>query len=68
MATTRKPTVQKNTITVTFELNYETKNKVRYDEPEGRNGKVVIGTIYVPKEAAEKLGNPEKIQLAVSAA
>jgi hypothetical protein len=51
-------------LTVNFELERETKNTVRYAE-QGDNP--VVGTLYVKKSAAAKLGNPEKMAVTLKA-
>lgn len=61
MAPPRKST--KN-VTVNFELERETKNTIRYSEV---GDDAVIGTLYLKKSAAAKLGNPEKISVEVTA-
>lgn len=52
------------TVTVNFELERETKNTIRYSEV---GDDAVIGTLYLKKSAAAKLGNPEKIAVEVTA-
>jgi hypothetical protein len=53
-------------LTVKFpELDRETQNKVRYVEEEGDNQ--VVGKLYLSKDAAKKLGNPDSITVTIEA-
>jgi hypothetical protein len=62
--TNKENPVPKDAVTLTFTKDKETKGTFRYaedgDEP-------VVGTVYVRKAAAEKLGNPEKITVSIQA-
>ena len=48
-----------------FEQEKETKNTVRYQEV--ADDEPVVGTLYVQKWAAKKLGNTTKIKLTIEA-
>jgi hypothetical protein len=52
-------------MTVNFELERETKNTVRYAE---QADDPVVGTLYVKKSAAAKLGNPDKLAVTLKSA
>ena len=53
------------TIVVEFSLDKETPGTLRYAEiTEEERGK--IGTIYLRKDVAEGLGNPEKISVTIA--
>ena len=45
----------------------ETKNTVRYEEPE-TNQPLLIGTLYVHKRAVKRLGDPETITVTITPA
>jgi hypothetical protein len=47
-----------------FEFERETVRKRRYSE----EGSEIVGKLYVDKEAAAALGNPEKIKVTIEAA
>jgi hypothetical protein len=49
---------------VTLHLARETKNTVRFEEPEGGEPPV-IGTLYVQKWAVHRLGDPESITVVI---
>ena len=51
---------------VTFNRAKETKNTVRYEEPEGSEPPV-IGTLYIQKWAAHRLEDPETITVTIEA-
>jgi hypothetical protein len=51
---------------VTLRLARETKNTVRYEEVES-DQPLLIGTLYLQKFAAERLGDPEVIKVTVTA-
>lgn len=55
------PAVGKVTVDVTFTYARDTKNKYRYDAPEGST---VVGTLYVDKAAYPK-GAPQTIKVTV---
>ncbi len=42
----------------------ETKNTVRYEEPES-DQPIVIGTLYLQKWALRRLGDPETVSVAI---
>lgn len=50
-------------VTIKFEQEKETKNKVRYTE----QGTEHVGTLYIAKETAEKLGDPEALKVVIEA-
>lgn len=50
---------------VTLRRVKETKNTVRYEEPES-DQPLVIGTLYVQKWAFEQLGGPEAITVTIA--
>ncbi len=52
---------------VTLHKARETKNTVRFEEPEGGEPPV-IGTLYVQKWATHRLGDPETIAVVIEAA
>ncbi|HEY5473651.1 MAG TPA: hypothetical protein VIK32_10720 [Candidatus Limnocylindrales bacterium] len=49
---------------VTLRRTKETKNTVRYEEPES-DQPIVIGTLYVQKWAAKRLEDPETITVTI---
>jgi hypothetical protein len=49
---------------VTLRRARETKNTVRYEEPESGEA-LVIGTLYIHKWAVERLDNPEAITVTI---
>jgi len=49
---------------VTLRRTKETKNTVRYEEPES-DQPLVIGTLYVQKWAAHRLEDPETITVTI---
>jgi hypothetical protein len=51
---------------VTFNRAKETKNTVRYEEPEGSEPPV-IGTLYIQKWAAHRLKDPDTITVTIEA-
>lgn len=56
-------------VVVTLKQARETKNTVRFEEVEDPAGNPpAIGTLYVQKHIVRRLGNPETIQVTVSAA
>ena len=50
---------------VTLHRAKETKNTVRYEEPES-DQPIVIGTLYVQKWALHRLGDPEMLTLTIA--
>jgi len=52
---------------VTLRRTKETKNTVRYEEPES-DQPIVIGTLYVQKWAAQRLEDPETITVIIAPA
>ena len=50
-------------VTIKFEQEKETKNKVRYTEQDTEH----VGTLYIAKGTVEKLGNPESLKVVVEA-
>ena len=52
---------------VTLRRAKETKNTVRYEEPES-DQPLVIGTLYVQKSAVHRLEDPETITLTIAGA
>ena len=51
---------------VTLRRTKETKNTVRYEEPES-DQPMVIGTLYVQKWAVHRLEDPEAITVTIAA-
>ena len=54
-------------LTATLKRARETKNTVRYEEPES-DQPLVIGTLYVHKWAAKRLEDPETIIVTIAPA
>lgn len=55
-------------IEVFFDKEKETKNTVRFQEAENEQGEPpLIGTLYVQKWALKRLGDPERIRVALVA-
>ena len=52
---------------VTLRRAKETKNTVRYEEPES-DQPIVIGTLYLQKWALHRLGDPETITVTIERA
>ena len=52
---------------VTLRRVKETKNTVRYEEPES-DQPLVIGTLYVQKWAVKRLGEPETLTVTIAGA
>ena len=52
---------------VTLRRAKETKNTIRYEEPQS-DQPFIIGTLYLQKSAAERLQNPEKITVSIAPA
>ena len=52
---------------VTLSLAKETKNTLRYEETE-TDEPLVIGTLYIHKWAAKRLGDPEAITVTIEPA
>ena len=52
---------------VTLQRTKETKNTVRYEEPES-DQPLVIGTLYVQKWALHRLGDPATLAITVAPA
>jgi hypothetical protein len=50
---------------VTLRRAKETKNTVRYEEPES-DQPMVIGTLYVQKWAMHRLGDPETLTVTIA--
>ena len=58
---------KKNTLTVRFVKHSETKGTWRYSEVEDPiTAEVHIGSLYLRKTAAAKLGNPEQLTVTVA--
>ena len=57
MVTKAKP------LTLTFEVERETKNKIRFQEVTDNAPR--IGTLYVDKTAVAELGNPDVLKVTV---
>lgn len=53
-------------LTTTLKRVRETKNTVRYEEPE-TDQPLVIGTLYIHKWAVERLEDPETITVTITA-
>jgi hypothetical protein len=58
----------KSGITLTFEVEKETKNTVRFTEALGDGQPAVVGTLYVQKFAIQKLGNPSSLTVTIAGA
>jgi hypothetical protein len=54
-------------LNVTLRRAKETKNTVRYEEPES-DQPTVIGTLYLQKWALHRLGDPETITVTIAPA
>jgi hypothetical protein len=54
-------------LSVTLNKAKETKNTIRYEEPQS-DQPLIIGTLYLQKSAAERLQNPEKITVSIAPA
>jgi hypothetical protein len=54
-------------LTATLNRSRETKNTVRYEEPE-TDQPLVIGTLYVHKWAVKRLEDPEAITVTIAPA
>ena len=54
-------------LTLKFELERETKNKIRFQEVATEDGNPVVGTLYIDKEFTEVLGNPETLTVRITA-
>jgi hypothetical protein len=54
-------------LTVTLRQTKETKNTVRYEEPES-DQPTVIGTLYLQKWAVHRLDDPETISVTITPA
>ncbi len=52
---------------VVLEREKETKNTVRFREPDG-DGEQQLGIIYVPKSTVSALGDPALLQITLAAA
>lgn len=52
---------------VEFEFFKDTSGTKRYKEVEEDKDKQVVGSIYIKKPAAEKLGNPESLTVTIEA-
>lgn len=69
LATKRKSTTPR--LRGVFRRTKETKGTVVYSECDsdgevvGKGGEVIIGTIYIKKDAIAKLGNPDTIKVMV---
>ena len=59
-----------NTIKLVFARRRETKRTILFDEELGEqqwsSKDVAIGSLYIQKEALELIGNPEKLDVAIS--
>jgi hypothetical protein len=51
-------------VKVVLEREKETKNTIRFIEPEG-DEPMVIGTLYVQKFALRRMGNPDRIEVTI---
>jgi hypothetical protein len=63
-STTSKSTTE-TSVTVNFTKFGETKGTFRYSEDDN-GAEPVVGSLYVKKHAAEKLGNPEKLVVVIT--
>lgn len=54
----------KNTLTLKFTTERETKNTVRYAE-DGDPDTHAVGTLYVQKSHLEKIGTPDKLTVTI---
>lgn len=63
---TKKATAN-GAVSVTFDYERDTKNKVRFAERENGRGGVVVGTLYVDKSAVQALGNPSTLTVSITA-
>ncbi len=54
-------------LTITLTMARETKNTVRYEEPE-TDQPMVIGTLYVHKWAVKRLADPQTITVTIAPA
>ena len=52
---------------LTLQRAKETKNTVRYEEPES-DQPLIIGTLYVQKWALKRLGEPEMLTVTITGA
>jgi hypothetical protein len=52
-------------LTMTLHRAKETKNTVRYEEPES-DQPLVIGTLYLQKWALHRLGDPQEITVTIA--
>ena len=52
-------------LTMTLHRAKETKNTVRYEEPES-DQPMVIGTLYIQKWALHRLGDPQEITVTIA--
>lgn len=53
-------------IVVTFDMERETKNTIRFME-RGDPKEAIMGKVYVQKTDLEKIGSPKSIQITVTA-
>jgi hypothetical protein len=61
------PTTGLETLKVTLNRVKETKNTIRYEEPEG-DQPPIIGTLYLQKWATHRLDDPETITVTIAVA
>ena len=54
-------------IQITLRRARETKNTVRFEEPES-DQPIIIGTLYVQKWALKRLGEPETLTVTITGA
>ena len=55
-------------VTVQFAKEKETKNTVRYDEIVPDDTTAQVRTLYLVKDSAAALGNPDKLSVVITAA
>lgn len=55
---------KQKTLTATFTLDRETKNKHRFNE-DGNKAGHIVGSLYVDKKAVEKLGGPNEVKVTI---
>ena len=56
-----------DTITIEFIEERETKNAIRFKEELGDRDRGIVGSMYVLKTELEKLGNPSKLVVTITA-
>lgn len=74
MATSKKTAAQKTgmvkstkSTTVHFDMEKETPGTVRYKERGDEDAPVVVGTLYLKKDAAAALDNPDSLTVTIKA-